>query len=61
MCWLGQQPTCGLKGNFQHTKGRYIPKHLSEMVQHLYSDDDKSKKSEITAVPTAFSFEGTIN
>ena len=33
----------GLRGNFQHIKGRYLPKHLSEMVSHLYSDVDMTK------------------
>ena len=39
--------------------GKY--EHLSEMVYHLYSDDDMTKKYKITAVPTAFSYEGAIN
>ena len=42
-----------------------LPTHLgslpsetpSEMVKHLYSDDDRDKKSKITAVPSAFPLE----
>ena len=37
--------------NFQHTKDLYPPKHLSEM---FYSDDDMTKESKITPVPTVF-------
>ena len=46
-----------LEGNFQTTKDLYFPKHLCEMVQHLYGDDDMTQKCEIPAVQTAFSLE----